>query len=45
VNQDREQQRALCEYGNEPTGYIKYWEILGYMSVRRILKKYSALWS
>jgi hypothetical protein len=26
--QDRDQLRAFCEYGNEPSGSMEYWEIL-----------------
>jgi hypothetical protein len=26
--QDRDQRRALCEHGNEPSGSIKCWEVL-----------------
>jgi hypothetical protein len=29
-----------CEHGNEPSGSIKFWEILEWL-----LKKGSALWS
>jgi hypothetical protein len=26
--QDRDQWEGSCEHGNEPSGYIKYWEVL-----------------
>jgi hypothetical protein len=26
--QDRDQWRACCEHGNEPSGSIKFWEVL-----------------
>jgi hypothetical protein len=28
LSQDRDQWRALIKKGNEPSGSIKYWEIL-----------------
>jgi hypothetical protein len=34
-----------CEYGNEPSGWIKCWEILEWLGDWRLLKKGSAPWS
>jgi hypothetical protein len=33
-----------CEHGNEPSGFIKYWEILEQFSDWWLLKKASAPW-
>jgi hypothetical protein len=33
------------EHGNEPSGSIKYWEILEQLSDWRLLKKGSVSWS
>jgi hypothetical protein len=34
-----------CEHGNKLSGSIKYWEILEWLSDRRLPKKGLALWS
>jgi hypothetical protein len=34
-----------CEHGNEPSGFIKCWEILQWLSDWWLLKKGSAPWS
>jgi hypothetical protein len=31
-----------CEYGNEPSGSIKFWDILKYLQIWLLLKKGSA---
>jgi hypothetical protein len=33
------------EHGNEPSGFIKGWGFLDYLSDCQLLKKYSAPWS
>jgi hypothetical protein len=43
--QDRDQWRGSCEHGNEPSGSIKFWEILEWLRNWRLLKKASAPWS
>jgi hypothetical protein len=45
VDQDREPVAGSCEHGNEPSGSIKRWEILEYLSDWRLLKKGLAPWS
>jgi hypothetical protein len=32
-----------CEYGNEPSGSIKCWEVLGNFSRRAQLRKYLSM--
>jgi hypothetical protein len=32
-----------CEHGNEPSGFIKRWEVLEGLHNRQLLKKGSAL--
>jgi hypothetical protein len=44
LTQDRDQWRARCEHGNEPSGSIKCWEILERLQNWRLLKKDSAPW-
>jgi hypothetical protein len=39
VAEDRDQWRALNEHGNEPSGSIKYWEVLEWLHNWRFLKK------
>jgi hypothetical protein len=34
-----------CEYGNEPSGSIKCWEVLEWLHNWRLLKKSTAPWS
>jgi hypothetical protein len=34
-----------CEHGNEPSGFIKYWEFFELLSNCWFLKNYSATWS
>jgi hypothetical protein len=34
-----------CEHGNEPSGSIKCWEVLEWLSDWRLLKKDSAPWN
>jgi hypothetical protein len=34
-----------CEYGNEPTGSIKFWDIPEQLSDWRLFKKGSAPWN
>jgi hypothetical protein len=34
-----------CEHGNEPSGSIKFWEILEWLRNWRLLKKDSTPWS
>jgi hypothetical protein len=31
-----------CEHGNEPSGFIKYWEVLEWLHNWQLLKKGSA---
>jgi hypothetical protein len=40
--QDRDQWRALCEHGIEPSGSIKCWEVLEGLLNWRLFKKGSA---
>jgi hypothetical protein len=37
--------RNQCEHDNEPSGSIKCWEILEWLSNLRLLKKGSTPWS
>jgi hypothetical protein len=41
--QDRDQWRAFCEHGNEPSGSIKCWEFLDWLHNWQLLNKGSAL--
>jgi hypothetical protein len=34
-----------CEHGNEPSAFIKCWEVLEWLRNWRLLKKGSASWS
>jgi hypothetical protein len=37
--QDRDQWRALCKHGNEPSGSIKCWEVLEWLLNLQLLRK------
>jgi hypothetical protein len=37
--------QGSCEHGNEPSGYIKCWEIFELLSNCWLLQNVSALWS
>jgi hypothetical protein len=37
--EDRDQWKALCEHGTEPSGYTKCWEVLEWLHNWRLLKK------
>jgi hypothetical protein len=39
---DRDQWRALCKHGNEPSAFIKHWEVLEWLHNWRLFKKGSA---
>jgi hypothetical protein len=40
--QDRDQWRTLCEHGDEPSGFLKCWEVLEYLHNWQLLEKGSA---
>jgi hypothetical protein len=40
--QDRDQWRGSCEHGNEPSGSIKFWEVIELLHNWWLLKKASA---
>ena len=36
---------GACEYGEEPSGFIKCWEFLDWLKIGYLLKKNCAAWS